>query len=82
MKTKLMRAVDDQAAASIQTVVESGPRMSIAEYEARAIPRLAAIDRLTEKVDFSNPCWMYTPEGERWQRLMEQQAKDEQAAGL
>ena len=58
------------------------PTLSMDEYKARAIPRLAAIDALSAKVDFSSYSWKNTPEGERWQRLMDAQMRDEVAAGL
>jgi hypothetical protein len=58
------------------------PTLSIDDYNARAIPRLAAIDRLAEKIDFSSEGWKWTQEGERYQRLMNEQGEDEVAAGL
>jgi len=57
-------------------------RSALAEYESRAKPRLAAIDRLAAKLDFSTTSWRLTPEGERYQRLMEEQGRDELAMGL
>lgn len=51
-------------------------------YKARALPRLAAIDSLAQKIDFTSPAWRFTPEGERYEKLMDDQARDEQAAGL
>lgn len=56
--------------------------LSLDEYNRRAIPRLEAIDRLAEKIDFSTGAWRWTPEGERYQRLMNEQGADEVAAGL
>jgi len=56
--------------------------LSEEDYKARAIPRLAAIDRLAEKIDFTTEAWKWTPEGERYQRLMDEQGADEVAAGL
>jgi hypothetical protein len=61
---------------------EITPSLSIETYNARALPRLKAIDILAAKIDFTNPSWKYTPEGERYQRLMQQQGEDETAAGL
>jgi len=61
---------------------ETEPTLSEEEYKARAIPRLAAIDRLAEKIDFTTEAWKCTPEGERYQRLMNEQGADEVAAGL
>jgi hypothetical protein len=61
---------------------EQGPKMEMATYLSRAVPRLAAIEALGQKIDFSSPCWQYSPEGERWNRLMQQQAADEVEAGL
>lgn len=58
------------------------PSLGLDDYNARAIPRLAAIDRLTERIDFSRHDWRHTPEGERWKRLMDEQGRDELAAGL
>lgn len=51
-------------------------------YKARAIPRLAAIDALASRIDFEKCGWQLTPEGERYQRLMDEQQADEVAAGL
>ena len=56
--------------------------MSEEQYKQRAIPRLAAIDALAAKIDFSSFAWRNTPEGERYQRLMDEQNRDEVAAGL
>lgn len=56
--------------------------LSPEEYNARAIPRLEAIDRLSKKIDFGSPSWRYTSEGKRWLDLMEAQGRDEVAAGL
>ena len=61
---------------------EKKPTLSMEEYEARAIPRLEAIDRLAEKINFSDWSWKYTMEGERYEQLMKAQAVDEEAAGL
>jgi hypothetical protein len=62
--------------------LNSGPAMSLDDYNARAIPRLAAIDALSAKIDFTSFAWRNTPEGERWQRLMVEQGRDEAAAGI
>lgn len=61
---------------------EIKPTLSRDEYQARALPRLKAIDALSAKIDFSSYCWRNTPEGERWLRLMDEQNRDEMAAGL
>ena len=61
---------------------ELEPKLSREEYERRAIPRLAAIDRLADKIDFSSGYWKYTPEGERYSRLMAEQNQDEYDAGM
>lgn len=58
------------------------PTLSDEEYKARAIPRLAQIDMLIKKIDFTTEAWKWTPEGERYQRLMNEQIADEIAAGL
>jgi hypothetical protein len=50
-------------------------------YQARALPRLAAIDALSKRIDFSTS-WQMTPEGERYSRLMREQCEDEAASGL
>lgn len=60
---------------------EIKPSLSTEEYLSRAVPRLAEIDRLARKIDFSLP-WAWTPEGERYKRLMNEQMADEAAAGL
>lgn len=61
---------------------EVAPKMSMDEYNARAIPRLEAIDRLSKRINFGSMVWQYTREGERWQRLIDEQGADEVAAGL
>lgn len=61
---------------------EIKPTLSIEEYERRAKPRLEALDLLATKIDFSSDLWKYTPEGRRYQRLMDEQGADEVAAGL
>lgn len=58
------------------------PTMTHDEYMARAVPRLAAIDALAAKIDFTTFGWNNTPEGERYSRLMRDQQRDEVAAGL
>ena len=58
------------------------PTMTVDEYNARALPRLAAIDALAAKIDFGSFGWSDTPEGEHYQRLMRDQSRDEMAAGL
>jgi hypothetical protein len=58
------------------------PKLSKEEYGRRAIPRLEAIDILAAKIDFSSGSWQYTPEGERYKRLMAEQNQDEVDAGL
>ena len=55
--------------------------MSIEEYNARALPRLAAIDALAKKIDFYYCGWQGTSEGERYERLMQEQMEDEVRAG-
>jgi hypothetical protein len=59
-----------------------GQTLTTEEYNARAKPRLEAIDQLSKKIDFSTDLWKWTPEGERYQRLMNEQGADEIAAGL
>ena len=61
---------------------EIKPTLSMDEYEARATPRLHQIDVLADRIDFSAYGWDLTPDGQRYNRLMEQQGKDEVAAGL
>lgn len=61
---------------------EIKPTLSMDEYRARATPRLAAIESLAAKIDFSTDSWKWTPDGERYQRLMQEQGADEVAAGL
>jgi hypothetical protein len=58
------------------------PTLDMQTYQARALPRLAAIDALSARIDFSSFGWQHTPEGERWKRLMDEQGRDEVAAGL
>lgn len=52
------------------------PTMTVAEYEARAVPRLARIDLLSKRIDFESLSWRNTPDGQLWQRLMDQQGRD------
>lgn len=54
----------------------------LAEYRARAVPRLELIDRISTRIDFADPNWRSTPKGEQWQHLMDQQARDEADTGL
>ena len=61
---------------------EIAPTLSMEEYNARAIPRLASIDALTKKIQDGNLSWDYSPEGQLWKRLMADQNADEVAAGL
>lgn len=61
---------------------EIKPTLSMEDYQARAIPRLAAIDACTKKIQDGNLSWDYSPEGQRWLRLMAEQNADEAAAGL
>ena len=61
---------------------EMEPTLSLEEYNARAVPRLAAIDRLAGKINFATDSWRWTQEGERYERLMREQGADEVAAGL
>lgn len=56
--------------------------LSLDEYRARAIPRLAEIERLAARINFEDMCWRNTPEGQRYARLLDQQAADEVAAGI
>lgn len=58
------------------------PTMTTEEYNERALPRLAAIDALAEKIDFGSFGWSDTPEGARYRLLMRDQGRDEVAAGL
>ena len=58
------------------------PTLSLDDYNRRAKERLVAIDRLAARIDFSSDAWMWTAEGDRYQRLMSAQAADEAAAGL
>jgi len=60
---------------------EVNPKLSLKEYEARAVPRLESIDHLAGKINFATD-WKHTPEGERYERLMREQMADEVAAGL
>jgi hypothetical protein len=62
--------------------LNSGHALSLDDYNTRAIPRLAAIDALSAKINFEDFTWRNTPEGERWQRLMDEQGRDEAAAGV
>lgn len=64
------------------TTNHDAPELSIEDYNARAIPRLAVIDALAKKIDFTSFGWRYTNEGERYERLMQQQREDEVRAGL
>lgn len=52
------------------------------EYNARAIPRLATIDALSARIDFSSFGWRDTPAGTRWLALLKEQGDDEVAAGM
>jgi hypothetical protein len=52
------------------------------EYNARAIPRLATLDALAARIDFNSFAWRNTPAGQRWLQLMDEQGKDEAAAGM
>lgn len=52
------------------------------EYNARAIPRLATIDALSARIDFNSFGWRNTPPGQRWLQLMDEQGRDEAAAGM
>ena len=61
---------------------EIEPTLSMEEYQARAIPRLEAIDILAKKINDNNLSWEFSLEAERWNRLMDEQMKDEIAAGL
>lgn len=61
---------------------ELKPTLTMEEYEARARPRLHQLDVLAERIDFSQHGWELTPDGQRYKRLDEMQAKDEVAAGL
>lgn len=61
---------------------EITPKLSAEEYERRSVPRLAAIDALSVKIDFSSFSWETTPEGQRYKRLMAEQCRDEYDAGL
>lgn len=61
---------------------EAPTKLSQEEYERRAIPRLKEIDRLIEKINFLSFGWEYTPEGERYKRLMAEQGQDEFDAGM
>lgn len=61
---------------------EVKPALSMEEYQRRATPRLESLDRLAAKIDFSTDAWKWTPEGERYERLMREQGADEVAAGL
>lgn len=58
------------------------PTLSLEEYEARAIPRLAKIDMLAGKIDFENPGWENTSGGKLYNHLIDLQNNDEVAAGL
>lgn len=56
--------------------------MSLEEYNRSAMTRLAAIDALAKKIDFNSFAWRNTSDGERYERLMQQQSEDEVRAGL
>lgn len=60
--------------------------LSIEEYEARAIPRLAVIDELSPRCQWEkhvSDCDDITLTiRARWRRLMDEQGADEIAAGL
>ena len=56
--------------------------MLIEEYEARAKPRLEEMDRLAEKIDFSDYFWKETNDGKLWNHLLNEQLADEFYAGL
>lgn len=61
-------------------------KLSIEEYEERAIPRLELIDIISAKCDwgkFDFECSQAARDArERWYRLMDLQTADEIAAGL
>ena len=60
--------------------------MNIKTYESRAIPRLKLIDTLSEKCEWDK--WDFEVSFKvrelrnRWKKLMNEQSKDEIAAGL
>lgn len=62
--------------------VERQTTVTMGEYTARALPRLDAIEALAAKIDFSDIGWQLTQQGDRYLRLMGEQALDEQKAGL
>jgi hypothetical protein len=60
---------------------DTSTKLSMEEYQRAAIPRLAAIDALAKKINFSTS-WQWTLDGERYERLMREQMEAEAAAGL
>lgn len=60
--------------------------LSIEEYTARAVPRLARLDAIAERCAFGKWEFQCTPEERRYreihQRLLDDQTADEVAAGL
>lgn len=60
--------------------------ISLKDYEARALPRLAEIDQLSPRCQwekFDHECDDITLTlRARWKRLMDEQGRDEVAAGL
>lgn len=60
--------------------------MTLEEYEARALPRLALIDSLDKRCEWGKWDWECSLEvrklRDRRERLMQEQAADEKAAGL
>jgi hypothetical protein len=61
---------------------EVPPTLSAEDFTARAGPRLEALDRLSARIEFSRHGWEYTDDGARWKHLMDDQGRDEAAAGL
>lgn len=60
--------------------------LTLEAYEARSVPRLAEIDRLTPRCQwekFDHECDDITLTlRAKWKRLMDEQGRDEVAAGL
>lgn len=61
---------------------EIPPKLDMETYLARSKPRMAEIERLNQIIPFGNDGWHFTPAGQKWKRLMNEQSRDEEAAGL
>lgn len=54
----------------------------MADYYARALPRIDTLNYLGKKIQDEGLSWDYSPEAVRWKELMAAQGADELAAGL